>query len=190
MKTSRLHFAALIAVIIYAAACSGDMMGGHHSSRADMDQLFIQGMIPHHVDATDMAKMALEKSQKDEIKKLSAEIIKAQESEIAMMKKWHKEWYGTDVSALKKGNVSMGHGMSMNMSMMLMDLKELEKASDFDKKFLEMMVDHHKMAVMMSGMIIDSRREEMRKLAKEISVAQSDEIEAMIQWYIKWYGAW
>lgn len=190
MKTNRLHLAALIAVIIYAAACTGGMMGGHHSSKGDMDQLFIQGMIPHHVDAVDMAKMALKKSQKEEIKKLAAEIIKTQESEIAMMKKWYKEWYGAEVPAFNKGNVSMGHGMSMNMSMMLMDLKELEKAPDFDKKFLEMMVDHHKMAVMMAGMIIDSRRGEMRKLAKEISIAQSNEIEAMIQWYIKWYGAW
>jgi len=190
MKRSRFHFAALIAVILSVAACSGDMTGGHHSSKTGMDQLFIQGMIPHHADAIDMAEMALEKSQKDEIKKLAAEIIKAQESEIAMMKKWHKDWYGTDVPSFKKGDVSMGHGMSMNMSMMLMDLKELEKAPDFDKRFLEMMVDHHKMAVMMSGMIIDSRRAEMRKLAKEISIAQSDEIEAMIQWYIKWYGAW
>ncbi len=190
MKIIRFHYAAVIAVIIYAAACSGDMMGGHHSSKTDMDQLFIQGMIPHHVDAIDMAEMALKKSQKDDVKKLAGEIIKAQALEIEMMKKWYKEWYGTDVPAFKKGDVSMGHGMSMNMSMMMMDLKELEKAPDFDKRFLEMMVDHHKMAVMMSGMIIDSRRAEMRKLAKEISLAQSDEIEAMIQWYSKWYGAW
>jgi uncharacterized protein (DUF305 family) len=53
-----------------------------------------------------------------------------------------------------------------------------------------MMVDHHKMAVMMSGMIIDSRRGEMRKPAKGISATQSDEIEAMIQWYTKWYVSW
>jgi uncharacterized protein (DUF305 family) len=40
-----------------------------------------------------MGKDALQKSQRPEIKKLAAEIIKAQETEIKQMKQWRKAWY-------------------------------------------------------------------------------------------------
>ncbi len=173
----------------------------------DKDRMFIEHMIPHHQDAVDMARLALEKSKRDEIKKLSGEIIKAQNTEIATMTKWYKEWYKTDVpkTGMDKGGMMNKdghgrHGQMMEMCMMnnsggmmmnmKMDLNALRNSQDFDKSFIEMMVKHHAMAVMMSGMIIDSKRNELRKLARDISSTQSSEIEQMIQLYIKWHGAW
>ena len=168
------------------------------------DRKFIEHMISHHRDAIDMAKLAAEKSKRDEIKKLSADIIRTQTSEIDMMKKWYKEWYNTDVPEMAAGKVGMmgsgegmmGRGMMMDMrgemssGMMKMNPDDLKKAPDFDRAFIEMMVKHHAGAVMMSGMVIDSKRSEMRKLGRDIITAQSSEIEQMIQWYIKWYGKW
>jgi uncharacterized protein (DUF305 family) len=49
------------------------------------------------------------------------------------------------------------------------------------------MIPHHKMAVMMAGMVVDSERPEMRNLAKSILQTQSDEIERMRQWDQTWY---
>lgn len=46
-------------------------------------------MIPHHQSAIDMAKAYLESGENDpELTKLSNEIVAAQESEIAFLKKW------------------------------------------------------------------------------------------------------
>jgi len=42
-----------------------------------------------------MAKPALDKSKKSEIKKLAKDIISAQSSEIEMMIKWYQSWYGS-----------------------------------------------------------------------------------------------
>ena len=58
----------------------------------DYDVAFIKQMIPHHEGAVTMAKEALQKSTKPEIKTLSEGIIKAQESEIKQMKEWQTVW--------------------------------------------------------------------------------------------------
>jgi len=204
----------LMAAFITSAAFSQDhgkmdMSGGKDSKKGgmmmdmkQMDRHFIERMIPHHQDAIEMAKLALDKSKKSEIKQLARDIINSQTAEIDTMKKWYKEWFGTDVPAkpMKMDNKGKGMGMMSN-GMMMMDMSmyhdmmggiidDLKKAPDFDKKFLEMMVKHHKMAIPMSGMIIDSRKSEMRKLAKDIISAQSGEIEMMIKWYQSWYGSW
>jgi uncharacterized protein (DUF305 family) len=60
---------------------------------ADYDHRFIDMMIPHHEGAIMMAKDALQKSQRPEIKKLAEEIIAAQEKEIAQLKAWSEAWY-------------------------------------------------------------------------------------------------
>lgn len=62
------------------------MMDGVMST--DPDVAFVAGMIPHHQGAIDMAKIELKYGTDPEIRALAEEVIKAQEQEIAFMKKW------------------------------------------------------------------------------------------------------
>lgn len=59
------------------------------TGNADVD--FVKGMIPHHQGAIDMAKVVLEHGKDRQIRRLAREIIKAQNSEIAMMRAWLKK---------------------------------------------------------------------------------------------------
>lgn len=54
----------------------------------DADVDFVNGMIPHHQGAVDMAKILKEKGKDPELQKMANDIIAAQEKEIAFMKDW------------------------------------------------------------------------------------------------------
>lgn len=152
----------------------------------NMDKQFIEQMIPHHEDAITMAKLALEKSQRSEIKELANNIIKTQSDEITNMRKWYKDWYGSDVPENAMGNSGMGmRGGMMNNSM---DSQSLADAADFDKEFLTQMTMHHRMAVIMARMMLSgTNRPEMKQLGEEIIGAQTREINQMQAWYQAWY---
>lgn len=69
-----------------------DMKKIESSSGNSFDLEFIKQMIPHHEGAVLMAKEALQKSQKAEIKTLANSIIKDQEAEIKQMRDWQTAW--------------------------------------------------------------------------------------------------
>ena len=54
----------------------------------DPDRDFVDMMMPHHVGAVDMAKVELKYGKDPMLLKLAADIVKAQESEIAEMQAW------------------------------------------------------------------------------------------------------
>ena len=58
----------------------------------EFDVQFLDMMMPHHAGAVAMAKEALQKSEKAEIKTLANSITKAQEAEIKQMNDWKSKW--------------------------------------------------------------------------------------------------
>jgi uncharacterized protein (DUF305 family) len=56
------------------------------TSNADID--FVNGMIPHHQGAIDVAKVQMKYGKDAETRKLAEKIIADQEKEIAQMKAW------------------------------------------------------------------------------------------------------
>lgn len=71
----------------------GDMSGMLAGKTGDAyDKAFIEGMIVHHEGAIAMAKQSASSAKHEEIKKLSENIITAQQDEISQMKQWQREW--------------------------------------------------------------------------------------------------
>lgn len=167
----------------------GERANGNMPVAGTIDKHFIEQMIPHHEGAIDMANLALEKAKRPEIKTLATAIIGAQSTEIGDMNNWYKEWFGNEVPLVNAG--MMGGGM-MSQSGMHMgggeDMTALLNATDFDKAFIEQMIPHHQLAIMMANMLQSATdRPEMQQLAKNIIESQSKEIKEMQVWYQTWY---
>lgn len=168
---------------------SNQGLTGNTQVANNIDRHFIEQMIPHHEGAVAMAKLALERSKRTEIKTLATAIIEGQTKEITDMAVWYKDWFGVDVPKVSAG--MMGGGMMFTSGMHMggqEDISRLENATDFDKAFLEAMIPHHQLALMMVQMLeAGSNRSEMLQLAKNITTSQSKEIQQMQGWYTAWY---
>lgn len=146
------------------------MMDGNMGMMIHDDEDFLALMIPHHQEAIDTAQVILEKSENEDLKALAQDIVDAQTAEIEQMETWGKDWFGEEFKA------------SEDYEEMMPDLSELE-GEELDQAFIEGMIAHHQMAIMMAmhlQMITD--REELEELAENIIEAQSTEVEMMGEW--------
>ncbi len=159
---------------------------------ADLDLRFLDAMTPHHQGAVEMAKEAQQKSKRPEIQKLSDEIIKAQDTEIAQMKQWRQAWYPKASDTPMAYNAQMGHMMAMSPEqkqgmMMSQDLGAAD--AEFDLRFIDAMIPHHEGAVTMAKEVLGkTKRPEIKQMAEEIITSQQAEIKQMKAWRKAWYG--
>lgn len=154
-------------------------MGPGAGMPMDMARHFIEEMIPHHEDAVVMADLALAQAEHPELRELATAIKRVQTEEIEQMRGWYRQWYGTDVPPSSMPGM---HAMP--------DPRRIDGAQPFDKAFIEDMVPHHQMAVMMTTMAEPRiSQPELKALVAAMRVSQSAEIDQMRGWYEAWYGA-
>lgn len=64
-----------------------------------------------------------------------------------------------------------------------------QQQSRFEIRFMEDMIDHHMMAIMMSQMCLQKAvHPELQQMCQSIIVSQSSEIQTMQAWLMQWYG--
>ncbi|MFJ9641747.1 DUF305 domain-containing protein [Streptomyces sp. NPDC101206] len=189
------------AAVLVLAACGGNgadtsggsssaAHGGHDGAAAPSapsaaqgqhnaaDVAFAKGMIPHHRQAVEMADLAATRAENAQVKKLAADIRKAQDPEIRTLSGWLSSW-GEQVPAEGAADHS-AHGTAGMMSAQEMDRLKNASGNAFDTAFMDLMVKHHEGAVAMA------RTEQTtgsfpaaRTMAEAIISSQSAEIAQM-----------
>jgi uncharacterized protein (DUF305 family) len=185
----------LMIVLVFGLAACGPSVttGGVPHTGDDLDQLFIDMMVPHHEGAVEMALIALERSERPEIRQMADAIVASQDAEIEQMRAWRLEWFGSDQTPPMSEMPSMqempehgaaGHGMDMQA-----EVDALRSAEEpFDLAFIDAMIPHHQSAIDAAVMLREStQRQELRVLADAIIAEQQREIDMMLEWREMWY---
>jgi len=168
------------------SAATEDGEGGDQAApnRADVD--FTRAMIVHHEQALEMASLAEDRADAEEVRALATRIGAAQQPEIDRMQQWLEAW-GEDApeggDGLEHGGMDMGGGGSMGM-MSSEDMGRLEEASgaEFDRMFLEMMIEHHRGAIAMAREVqVDGSHPDVLALAADVVSDQEAEVDEMEQ---------
>lgn len=178
----KLIFATLVAAfsLVGVSACGGSDAPAKVFNSADVS--FAQDMIPHHRQATEMAKLAADRTQNSQVLDLAAKILAAQQPEIDAMSSWLRSW-DKKIPGESSSMSGMDHGTSSMPGMMSADQMSSLKGSsggDFDQMFLTMMVSHHEGAIEMAAKEeAAGRYNHALDLAKKIQADQAAEISTM-----------
>lgn len=197
-------FAAAVTLTLVLAACGDDTTSSTSDAPTaaaevaeahnDADIAFAQGMIPHHRQAVMMSELAEGRTDNPDVLALSGEISAAQEPEIQTMTAFLDAW-GADAtmggasetpmddmdhSSTDADDMAQMEGMSGMMTPEQMSDLEAAEGAEFDRMFLEMMVEHHEGAVEMANtQLDDGENPDARELAQEVIDAQESEIDRM-----------
>jgi uncharacterized protein (DUF305 family) len=189
MRARPILLAAVVVAAVLASGCSNDedpsiavesesttsttaAPDADAAAHNDADVTFVQMMIPHHEQAVEMAVMASERAGSPEVLELAARIEQAQQPEIDLMRGWLAEW----------GEEEGGADMDMGDMDMQDRMAELEAAgeTEFDRRFLELMIEHHGGALEMAEQeVAEGSFEPAIELATQIVEAQQAEIDEM-----------
>lgn len=145
------------------------------------DVEFMQGMIAHHAQAIYMSRLATSHGANPRLLKLANKIDQSQVAEIRIMQQWLRSNGQTapDTSSWR----------TMRMPGMLTDdqIKELDasKGVDFDRAFLNYMIQHHEGALQMVKDLFATPRAgqevDVNVFANDVVSVQTAEIGAMRQ---------
>ena len=165
-----------------SSTSAGSTSAGENEAFNNADVTFVQGMIPHHRGALAMAQLAEGRAEDQRVLELAGRIEAAQEPEIETMTGWLEEWGEPVPDESDMGMGGMDHGGMDMGGMSEEDMTALEDASgaEFDRMFLEMMIEHHRGAVDMAETEIDEGSyPDAVALAEDIVESQTAEIEEM-----------
>ena len=145
------------------------------------DTEFAQMMIDHHEGAIEMAELAAATAASAEVRALGERIAAAQGPEIELMSGWLVAWDEDLPADADMGG--MGHeGMQMEGMDQETAMAELSglTGAEFDRRFLELMIEHHRGAIVMAEEVRgEGENAEALRLAGAIIDDQTAEITEM-----------
>lgn len=178
--------AAVAATALIVAGCGSDDSGSSaapssstpatttHSDFDDADVAFLTMMYPHHAQAVEMAKMVPARSQNQQLITLAASVEKAQAPEMEQFAALLKS-FGKPAPA-----ATMDHPMHGVMTPDAMTHLQHATGADFDRMWLQMMIEHHQGAVDMANTeLANGTNADAKTSAQNIITAQQAEIQQM-----------
>lgn len=152
------------------------------------DVHFMTGMIGHHGQALVMAGWAPTHGASDAVKRMAERIVVGQGDEIDLMSRWLRDRnlpVPDPAAPMDHSMPGMDHSGMMPGMLTPTQMAELDavRGSEFDRKFLTFMIQHHTGALTMVNTLFASQgagqNEPVFRLASDVYADQSTEIDRM-----------
>lgn len=147
-----------------------------------VDVGFMQDMTTHHQQALEMASIAAEKASDPDVRSFAREILTFQAYENGYMEALLEDWgqwpYPQDRTAMAWMDMSSKPSEMPGMQSEA-DIAAMQEASgsDFDERFIKMMIDHHRGGIHMADYAAEHAEDpRVRSLAKRMATQQTGEI--------------
>jgi len=146
------------------------------------DIQFLRGMIPHHAQAKEMSALAEDRTNNTTVLAVAARITLSQDDEISMMQGWLRD-QGLEATPEDVHHQPGFEPMKGMLTSEQMDELAASSGPEFDRLYLEYMIEHHQGALDMVEMLLDQRGSVQDPLLYEftsdVTSDQTSEIERM-----------
>jgi len=151
-------------------------------SYVEADVRFMQGMIPHHSQALEMTALVRQYATTDAVRQMALRMEISQRDEIALMETWLRE-HGEPIQMPGMGGMGGMHMMPGMLTPEQMETLKNARGVDFDRYFLEYMIQHHQGAISMVADLFNTsgaaQESTIFKFAEDVDADQLMEIERM-----------
>lgn len=162
---------------VFSLSVAAETAAPDHAE-AVFETRFMEGMIDHHAMAVEMSEDCVSKAAHEELRTLCQQIVAAQQTEITDMQTWLQAWY----------DISYQPEMTPG-SMRRMDKLASLAGAEYEIRFLELMIRHHRMAVIEGARCMERAfHPELIGLCENIVASQAEEIQLMRNWLCEWFG--
>lgn len=144
---------------------------------------FARDMSEHHAQAVQMAEIMLRRTEDEQVRFLATDILLTQQNQIGQMHGWLNVWglplTGNEPAMSWMGMPNEGSMPGMATPEVVSALETLPPR-EADKKFLGLMIEHHRAAIPMAEAVLaETNRPEVEHLANAIAASQRSEISAI-----------
>ena len=150
---------------------------------------FARDMSLHHAQAVEMAMVAYQKGTDQRTRNIAYDIVMAQQNQIGTMQRWLEEWRLSPTGSqprmawMKGGEALVQDGLMPGMAT-TEEITALHQATgqNVDKMFITLMIKHHLGGIHMAeGVLAETNRPEVVRLAQAMKNNQQNEIDALRQ---------
>jgi uncharacterized protein (DUF305 family) len=147
-------------------------------AHSDADVHFMHSMIPHHGQALEMVALVPSRSRSEAVRAMALRMEISQRDEIGLIERWLRS----------HGQEMTGHGDHMMMAPGMLTPEQMDRlrdasGDDFDRLFLESMIQHHEGAITMVRTLFGTsgagQASEIFQFANDVEVDQRIEVDRM-----------
>jgi uncharacterized protein (DUF305 family) len=143
------------------------------------DVMFVQMVLPHHRQGTQIARLATGREPREEVRILAAAIDTTQSAEVDTLEGWLHGWHQPETAT--DAHAHDAHGGVPATSLTTIAALQKATGADFDRRFLDTMIAHQDDAIQLARMELAGGLDpQTKEFATRLDQSRTAQIQRML----------